>query len=357
VSYDPATLIRNSFSGLAGLDISDSIGIARTDGLPELEDGKYRLEIEYNGPDSSLILSDQFGGKLETLTGVDLTGTGLETVEFASGIRIEIDKIQGSQNFDKWDYANDGPVSLFADLNYERVSWHNLVGDDRNPETTAEAEWSYKSPRKYSAPAVNFLEIENNGVSALTGELAEGNYKLTVKYKGADSIVEVRDAFGRMKQRIDGLDLSADGKHSIDTGLGVRFTFENIGYGTTTTTVNANFDYTPAPSQDERDFDFLAFGERVVGAIELLDEQLFTVDDQIASVQQIVQLQRGQSGGANSGAISLLSAAGGNSGLLGLLSGSAVQSRLTVSGAQLFANINGATSAQGGTQTVLSYLA
>lgn len=357
VSYDPATRIRNSFSGLVGLDISDSIGIERSDGLPELKDGKYRLEIEYNGPDSRLILSDEFGGKIETLTGVDLTGTGIESIDFKAGIRVEIDKLQSSQNFDKWDYLNDGPVSLFADLNYERVSWHSLVGDDRNPESTAEAEWSFKAPRKYTSPAVNFLEIENNGVSALTGELPGGNYKLTVKYNGANSILEVRDAFGRMRQRIDKLDLSADGKHSIDTGVGVRFTFENRGYGTNKTTVNANFDYTPVSANDARDFDFLAFGQRVVGAIELLDEQLLTVDSQIASIQELVRLQRGQAGGPNGGAVSLLSSAGGNSGIFGLLSSAGVQSRLSVSGAQLFANINGAISAQGGTQTVLSFLA
>ena len=357
IGYDAATIIRNANSGLAGLDLTDGIGIARTDGLPELESGKYRLEIEYNGPASRLILSDEFGAKIETLEGVDLTGTGTEIVKFAAGIMLNLEKIQASENFDKFDYKNDGPVSLYADLQYERVNWHTLAGDTNDPNATAEAEWAYKPARNHGQPALNFRDIAANGVAPGKLELAEGTYQVRVTYRDDNSLLEIRDVNGRLKARLTGIDLTGPGDHTIDTGLGFRFSIENRDWTPGEEKVlRANVEYRPVKT-GERDFDFIGFGQRVVNAIELVSEQLSSVTTEIEEMQQLQALLRGQSNGAPSAALTLLGAAGGGNGVLSLLNGGNVQNRINVSGLQLFASINQGAATQGGTPSVLSFLA
>ncbi len=357
VGYDAATMIRNAYSGLKGLDIASVVGIERGDGKTELENGKYRLQIEYNGPESRLILSDEFGLKLEEVNNIDLTGSGMEIVNLKSGLQFNIEKLQTSLNFDKWDYEKEGPVSLYADLQYERVSWHTLAGDTTTADAVASTEWNFKSNRKVSSPALNLLDISTNGVGNLDRELKAGNYSLKVRYAGEKSVVEIRDVNGLMIKRMGGVDLSGSGETSIDTGMGVRFTIENRDFDRDTGVLNATFQYTPAANDaSARNFDFISFGQRLIGAIEVLDEQMMTIDSKIERILEIQSLQRGQSPSGSS-ATTLLGGAGVGGSLLSMLNGGNVQSRLTVSGMQLFSSINAAANTQARGANILSYLA
>lgn len=353
IGYDAGTIIRNSYSGVVGLDIADATGIERTDGRPELDSGKYRLEIEYNGPESRIFLSDEYGIQIEELTGIDLTGSGIDLVKFKAGIQISLEKLQKTIGYDKWDYENEGPVSLFADLNYERVSWHTLAGDTNIANASAKAEWTYKPRKDYNEPALNLDKIEIAGVSDGAQELAEGNYSVKIRYRSEGSIVEIRDLNGGMVQRLDNVELGPDsGTYSINTGRGVKFTVENDNW-TEDKTINATFNYTSAPAAN-RDFDFLAYGERLVDAISVIDEQAVSVGESIDRIQQQNQWAQGNAG-ATSSITSLL---GGGSGPAGLLSGAGVSARINVSGMQLFSSINGAVSSQGaGATNILSFLA
>lgn len=354
VGYDAATIIRNSNSGVVGLDIADAVGIPRTDGQPELESGKYHVEIEYNGPQSRLIFSDEFGMKIEELTDIDLTGSGIDLIKFKAGIQISLEKLKTTIGYDKWDYENDGPVSLHADLNYERVAWHTLAGDTNRADAVAEAEWTYKGTKDYSSPSLNLGDINPNGVISGAQELAEGSYSLKVKYRGEKSIVEVRDLNGMMMLRMNDVDLGPEsGTYTIDTGKGVKFTIENTNFGYQEKEINATFNYKPTPANN-RDFDFLAYGERLVDAIAVVDEQLSSVTSSIEQIQERSALARGQTSGSSS----ITSLLGGGGSVASLLSGANVSARLNVSGMQLFSSINGGVSTQGtGATNILSFMA
>lgn len=356
VGYDIGTIIRNANSGLKGLDISDAVGVPRTDGMPELENGKYRLEIEYDGPNSSLFLSDEFGAKIETLTDIDLTGSGIDIIKFKAGIQISLEKLQTSIYYDKWDYETDGPISLYADLQYERVSWHTLTGDTKSPDSTSEADWSYKPKKDYNEPALNFDSISTNGVTDGNLEFAEGSYSLKVKYRGDASIVEVRDLNGNMMLRLDDVELGPDsGTYTVDTGRGVKFSIENNGWGDTQREIRANFTYKPAGNSN-RDFDFIEYGQKIVDAISVLDEQLSTVTSSITSIRENYLMTQGQSSQSSGANVTSILGVGGT--VYSLLSGSNVSARLSVSGMQLFSSINSSVDTQGSSTTnVLSYLA
>lgn len=62
------------------------------------------------------------------------------------------------------------------------------------------------------------------GNSAL--ELEDGEYKVAVSYKGADSTVELRSTTGAVISRKEGVDLSGSGREWVDFDEGVRLTFD-----------------------------------------------------------------------------------------------------------------------------------
>lgn len=354
VSYDPATIIHNQNTGLVGLDIAGATGIARTDGLPELENGKYRLEIEYAGPNSTLVFSDQYGAKIEELTDIDLTGSGMDIIKFKAGIMINLEKLKSTIGYDKWDYEIDGPVSLYADLKYERVSWHSLAGDTNTADASAETEWTYKARKNYGDPALNLGDISINGIKDGMRELAAGDYQMAIKFRGADSIVEIKDINGMMISRFKA-DLGPDpGTYTVDTNMGVKFTVENKNWGSTPKDIRATFKYTPA-TNGERNFDFVGYGQRLIEAIGVVDNQLSSVTSSIDQIQERVQWARGTATGGTINATALL---GGGGSIASLLSGGSVRSRITVSGMQLFSSINSAVSTQGaGATNLLNFLA
>jgi len=350
IGYDPETIIRNQNSGLSGLDIADAVGIERTDGLPELEDGKYKIELVYEGPDSKIILTDQFGAKIETKEGVDLSGSGTEIVKMDSGIQFTIEKQQLLESIDKYPYETLGSVSLFADMEYTQIYSHELEDGEETSAPTSTAEWLYKPNRNYGDSALNVLDIETAGISELAVEMKEGNYRMSVDYNGADSVVSVRDINGRLIMRKGSIDLSETGKHTVNLGVGVKVTLENRGLTTETKQTNATFKYEPA-EEYTRDFDFKDYITRIDAAMNTVNEQLNVLEDAQARIEQSYRYQQGNfsSAGANSGAavISMLASSGAGNSLLGLLGGGGVNAQLGVTASQIFSYTSGAASAQG----------
>ncbi|MDP0499587.1 MAG: hypothetical protein Q7P63_05755 [Verrucomicrobiota bacterium JB022] len=363
VGYDVATLVRNQSSGLKGLDISSARGIERTDFMPELKDGNYKLEIVYQGPDSQIKIRDQFGKLLETKKGVDLSGSGQEKVQMGIGMELTIDKLQVLQSYDKWDYENDGPVSLYADLDYKQVYFHELQDGKEAANQTSSVDWDFKARRRYTGPALNLLGIETNGVDPVKQELESGVYNMKVIYKGAKSVVELYDADGMLKSRVGGLDLSAQGEHDIDLGTGVRFTFENKGYGADDRkTIHATFSYESADSY-ERDFDFAGYVKKIDAALEVIAEQKASFAQAQDQVMRVVQLQQGFATGSANGAaaaamlgaaggssniLGLMGSMGGGSGIMGIIGGNpAASAQLNATAAQMLSTISSAGAAAG----------
>ncbi len=347
ITFEPATVIRNQGTGLTGLDISDAVGIPVADGKTELEDGKYNLEVEYYGNASTLYLRDQYGGILEQVDNVDLSGTGTEIIRFDSGVQVTVDKLQLLQTYDKYDFENDGSVSLFADLEYNSVYYHELQDGEKPFNTTSNVDFVYKPPRAYGDDRFNLLSAETDGLGELGLELKNGSYNVQITHNGADSLIEMKDSNGRLIARKSGIDLSAEGTHNIDMGVGVRFSVESKGTTTSGKTINAVFNYERAVEYD-RDFDFESYVNKIDGAMQALNEQLYVMEEAQNRILEIRDIQ--QSGVANMtfSAASLLSGVAGSTGLFSILNSNQATLQLSATANQLFATTSGALASQGG---------
>ena len=112
IYYDYYALYRNADAGVVGLDITKATAVETAPTQNELETGTYRLEISYAGPDSSITIKDSEGTFINTVKGVDLSGSGEEIIDLEVGVALSIEKEQILQSIDKFDYENEGPAKL-----------------------------------------------------------------------------------------------------------------------------------------------------------------------------------------------------------------------------------------------------
>ena len=287
VFYDYYAAYRNQQAGVVGLDINEGYASEVDSTKNELETGTYRLEISYAGPDSSISVKTLTGALINKVDGVDLSGTGQELVDLEVGASLSISKEQILQSVDKYDYENEGPATLYAMMDYERVYRHELSQEDFSEFTERELEVGYK--RKLSDGDNGSVEIESlvmSGIDPDTTGLATGDYSLRVNYRGEHSSVEIRDSQGRMKYLNYNVDLSGNDKVKIDTGKGISFTIDNDDFADSSGQMIAFFSY-QAESNNNEDFDFNAYAAKIEAAIGKLDADLNTI---LGAQDEIVQL-------------------------------------------------------------------
>ena len=287
VFYDYYSAYRNQQAGVVGLDISEAFGSEVASTKNELETGTYRLEISYAGPDSSITIKDLTGGIINKVDGVDLSGTGQELVDLEVGATLSISKEQILQSIDKYDYENEGPATLYAVMDYERVYRHELSQDDFTEFTERELSLGYN--RKLSDGEGGSLKIDSlimSGLEPDTTGLASGSYSLRVNYRGESSSVEIRDSKGRLQYLNYKVDLSGSDPVKIDTGKGISFTIDNNNFADSSGQMIAFFDY-QAESNNNDDFDFSAYAAKIEAAIEKVDNDLDTI---LAAQDEIVLL-------------------------------------------------------------------
>jgi len=365
VYYETATLLANQRTGLVGLNIEDTAYIEPAEGQTELEDGKYRVEIEYQGPQSTLRLFSEEGALLEEQEDVDLSGNGMEFVEFGKGLRFTISKTQLLESFDKWDWENDGPVSLNADMLYTRTWKHELQDGQEPSNPFSEVSFTVPPRRSFADSALNLRQIETTGVNIGKQELESGSYSLEIDYKGSESTIIIRDAAGNLRERLSKVDLSGTGEHEIDLGIGAKITFENKNWDDTPRKVNAVFDYEKAETVTPQDFDYKAFLETVIEAEEAITAQVKRFAEAEKSLLAIYKGNTGNSASVSAqtlagsavsallggGSLSRLIASGptGNRGVVNPFAGGATPGgALFAAGQQIMATIGRAASAQAG---------
>jgi hypothetical protein len=293
VYYDYYAAYRNQQAGVVGLDITEGMASEVSPIRKELETGTYRLEISYAGPDSTISIKNMTGGLINKVEGVDLSGTGQELVDLEVGVTLSINKEQILKSVDKYDYENEGPATLYAVMDYERVFRHELSLDGFSQYSERELETSYK--KRISDGANGSMEIESlnmAGVPSDTTGLASGNYSLRVNYRGENSSVEIWDSKGRMQYLNHKVDLTGSEKVKIDTGKGISFTIDNNGFTGESGQMMALFSYT-AETNNNEDFDFSEYAQKIQDAIGRLDQDWETVLDAQDEILQLNNLLNG----------------------------------------------------------------
>lgn len=304
VWYDDLSVWRNQGVGLVGLDITGAKASEASKSTRELENGIYEIEVIYGGPESSVVLRDSTGVERGRADQVDLSGTGTETVRFDLGVELEIDKKQITESVDKYDYEAFGKPSLFAKLNYQRIYTHNLAGADAlTPRSTA---WVNLPPPAQDASG-NTLNFSRTGLGAVSEgktELAEGQYKVELSYRGANSSAYLYDASGRLMMGLN-IDLSSAGRKTIDFGNGLNVSIENDGFTGSSASLSALVEYR-REKQSFETFDFGEYARKLEGAHGVLAGQVKALQ----AAQQQVELTRGAAMPGTQGGYSFAGLAG-----------------------------------------------
>lgn len=340
IRYTTANQIINNGYDIIGLDLNEASYIAGSNPALELEDGDYRVEIEYAGSDSTVRILTEEGSPVEEKTSVDLSGSGTEWVDFDVGVRLSFEMESLFQSFDKYDFETNGPAQLQATMSYERIERH-VVRTDEEPPGVQGAEFLFDSTLAIGGGTLKLAEPSVSAVEPDKTALESGSYNLQIQYLGEDSIVRLTDSFGRIKAYEFGVDLSTQGPQSIDLGNGLSFTVDNDNFSESGATYNTVVNY-QAEERAIDQFDFLEYKKRVEEAITIVQEQTAIIAETQAEIENINQVRNSAltssapSVGAlaASGATSILSGAGGGNIFGGGLSAGA---RFGVLSEQLFA--------------------
>jgi len=337
IGYRTEDRIVNETYDIIGLDIDRAEFIDGANPALELQDGTYKVAISYAGAESNVEIRTMEGALIEKKSGVDLSGSGREWVDFEAGVRIVFDKESLFSSFDKYPYETKGPAELVATLNYERVHAHVLrTGESEGEEAI---NLVYQPSLEIGGTSMRVGEPEFAPTAVGKEALESGLYNLEVEYHGEQSILRLTDMFGRLKAFDFNADLSQEGTTEIDFGLGFTLPFENHQFNTD----GGNL-VVPIKIQKEKpameDFDFQDYADKLEAAILIVQEQRSRVDEISKEIEQVNQ-QRNSANTAgvpstmafnSNSAISLLSGGGDNS----LFKPRSASSRLNVLSTQLF---------------------
>jgi len=349
VYYDFYSAMRNSTSGIVGLDIKSASASAVDATHEELETGIYQIEVTYMGPESSVALKDADGIVVSNVKNVDLSGSGVEQIDMGVGVAIQIDKTQYLSAVDKYDYETKGPAKFMAKLAYDRVYRHDLYQEGFEPVSTNALSVTSNRPIR-DAAGTGKLSISSIGLAGVKDDvlgLDSGVHSIRVNYNGAKSSVELRDAQGRIKYLNFKVDLSGDEPVTIDTGQGLKFSVANEGYADAKGQLNAIVDYTRA-ANDNTSFDFSSYSNNLNAAIDKIDKDMQALDVMSQNILILNSFQAGGGGmgGLGSGTVALglvNSALGGGS---DFFSSAYANTILGSVGSSLMDNISSAMSAQ-----------
>lgn len=289
VRYTTEDVVLNDAYSLIGLDIDDASYIPGSNSALELDEGKYKVKVTYEGDNSTVELLTEEGALVEKQEEVDLSGSGREWVDFDVGVRLSFEKVQLLESIDKYDFETNGPAYVYATLDYERIEAHTLRTSE-SPAATEKAEFLY-SPIM-TAEDGGTLTASNPELSPVSPEsspLTTGNYTLTVEYRGENSYIRLTDTLGRLRGYQYGVDLTTEGSTKIDMGVGLSFEVTNSSFSEDSTlNIPVSFER-PAPAID--DFDFREYAKRIESAIDVVEEERTAMADVISQVEESNQLR------------------------------------------------------------------
>ncbi|MFP4157011.1 MAG: hypothetical protein ACLFU4_05270 [Opitutales bacterium] len=338
INFDVDDQIINEGVDIIGLDLTGGSFNPSANPALELEDGIYKVGIEYAGADSAVSISTREGQLIERKEGVDLSGSGSQWVDFDQGVRLNFEMESFFQSFDKYDFENNGPANLSATMTYERIE-RQLIRTEEGPPQTAGAELLFDNELRIGEGSLRVSEPEVAPVSPDAQALDSGNYNIEIEYHGEDSIVRLKDSFGRIKAYEFGVDLSQQGSNKVDFGNGLSFQVENDQFTSLGAQYSTNVKYT-AESRGIEDFSFRDYQKRIEEAITVIEEQQEIIAETQTKIEETNQLRnQASTGGAptsgvmNAGsALNVLSGGGG----AGIFASISPEARFGMASEQIF---------------------
>lgn len=321
IEYDYLSMLNNAAYEVEGLNISGATVTELPEELLELKTGTYDLRVTYEGAASKVELMDYTGVVLDKAENVDLSGDGLEYVDFeATGIRLSFEKEEDEDLFyDKYDFATNGPAILTAKLNYNRIYKQELATGDSAELKEQSASYVSSGTAYDGASSLEFSDIAVNGIGSSVNPMKTGSYSVVVNYNGASSSAEIYDSMGILRGYKGNIDLTASGTHDIDLGVGVKISVDNNDFTGTRSSLKAVINYQEAEQASEV-FDYKGYQESLESAIEKVEKEMSRIDDTYSQIDNIYLIMNGAVSGASAGAAALLGqSAGVEGGVGGLL--------------------------------------
>lgn len=357
---DDGDKARNASSGLFGLTVEEGWFIEPKEGYPELKDGIYKGEIVYEGANSTVILRNEAGTEITRASNVNLAGSGKEWVDFDVGLRLQVDKINLFDSFDKYDFETRGPASHRFSFGYERVYVQEIGVEADAPRGTDTARLFSSLAARHAEGSLSIEEISLNAPSADRTPLAAGTYLLEINYDDANSRVLLKDLAGRTVSSSGSIDLRGDGSVRVGLDAGLRIELENSGFNGKTGRASALVEIERGGSFVE-DFDFREFADQVEVAFGLIEEQRKVLQKAAITIEDRYLLKNSVANGLtmptgaflSAGATSILSGAGS------LFPGaSGLDAQMKAVSVSIFQNTNSAFATQtGGAQGPVSMFA
>ncbi|MFA5258071.1 MAG: hypothetical protein WC360_07970 [Opitutales bacterium] len=313
ISYDDFSEWNNTHVGLQGLDISAVRYSGNDKTFNELDSGQYVIEVVYGGKDSSLIVKDLMGKELSRADGVDLSGSGIETVSLDLGLELDIEKSRDPKsNIDKYDFESKGRPSLLANLDYVRVTTYDLSGSSQGSGREASLGEVSRPVKDSGGAAFSITGASLGQISKGVPELESGQYNVEVSKYGDKVSGILYDKSGRMVGRADAGFFDKDGTSTLDFGKGLVLSVNNDGLSGNAE-MKAIVNYSRS-SEIYDNFDFQAYADRIQAAIDLVTDQKKTVGKAFDQVENVYNALSGASGNTGSELVkSLLGADSGTS--------------------------------------------
>jgi hypothetical protein len=292
ITYDDFCKWNNTLLGVKGLDISGATGCKITAGSKELEDGEYRLKVTYAGPKSTVAVIGNNGDVISEKTNVDLSGSGVTSVELDCGVKVSFDKTQIQGSFtDKYDYEKKGPAVLYANLEYSRVDTFDLAGSQKATDRGVKTIYTQKAA---TDAAGGKFGIGGVGLGTLDDDeegLGSGTYKVEVYKINGDVSAIMYDSRGKVVGGVSDVILNENGTTSLDFGNGVAMTVTDKNFSGNTTLVST-FEYTEQVKTYD-DFDFEEYSKSITDAMKVVTEQQDTLTSAYALSNTVNQALNG----------------------------------------------------------------
>lgn len=275
-------VILNQNKGFTGTSISKMDYIEGSNSALELKNDSYKIKTRFAGKDSIIEIQDRFGRIIETQTGVDLSGTGREFVEFDVGIRVEIAKAPVLESLGDLTFAEGDYIETTSSFLYRRLDSHTLRTEATSEEPDG-AELMFQT-KLGSAASGQVSVSELQVTSAVDGQtpIESGTYTLNVEYRGEHSYLRLTDSLGRLRGYKYDVDLR-EATTSIDFGQGLSIDIENSGLSENGSLfLPVKYNRKP-PAIDN--FDFREYSKQIIAAIEAVGAELEKLDEVALSIE------------------------------------------------------------------------
>lgn len=276
-------VILNQNKDFTGTSITKMEYIEGSNSALELDNDSYKIKTLFAGQDSIIEIRDRFGRLIESQSGVDLSGTGREFVEFDVGIRVEIAKDPILESLGDLTFAEGDYIETTSSFLYRRLDSHTLsteaISDDPDG---AELMFQTKLGTAGSGQlGVSGLQV----TSALEGQNAmeSGIYTLNVEYRGESSYLRLTDSLGRLRGYQYDVDLTG-AKTSVDFGQGLSIDIDNSGLAENGS-LYLPIEYNKKPPAIDN-FDFREYSKSIIAAIEAVGAELEKLDEVALSIEE-----------------------------------------------------------------------